>query len=123
VIATGDPGGAVLPPGATSQALAALVRNALDATSAPQPVILSVTRAAGSLEFAVKDSGCGMSQEVLNRIGEPFFTTKAPGCGMGLGTYLVRVFAEQLGGRLVFESEQGKGTRALLQLPLIPNGE
>jgi signal transduction histidine kinase len=42
---------------------------------------------------------------------------------MGLGTYLVRVFAERLGGRLAFESEPGKGTRALLQLPLISNGE
>jgi two-component system sensor histidine kinase RegB len=64
-----------------------------------------------------------MSPETLNWIAEPFFTTKAPGSGMGLGTYLVRVFAEQLGGRLVFESEPAKGTKALLQLPLIPNGK
>jgi len=64
-----------------------------------------------------------MSQETLNRIAEPFFTTQAPGCGMGLGTYLVRVFTEQLGGRLAFESEPGKGTRALLQVPLIRNGD
>ena len=123
VITTGDPGSAVLPVSAASQALVALATNALDASSAPKPVNLSVSRTAKSLEFVVTDSGCGMSRETLNRIGEPFFTTKAPGSGMGLGTYLVRVFAEQLGGRLVFESEPGKGTRALLQLPLIPNGE
>jgi len=42
---------------------------------------------------------------------------------MGLGTYLVRVFAEQLGGRLVFESEPGKGTKAILEMPLVAHGE
>jgi two-component system sensor histidine kinase RegB len=123
VVLTGDPGAAVLLTGATRQALTALVRNALDATSEAQPVTLGVVRTAESLEFAVTDSGCGMSQETLIRIAEPFFTTKAPGCGIGLGTYLVRVFAEQLGGRLAFESEPGKGTRALLQIPLVPNGD
>jgi len=123
VVLAGDPGTAVLPVGATRQALVALVRNALDATSEAQPVTLGAARTAESIEFTVTDSGCGMSPETLNRVAEPFFTTKAPGCGIGLGTYLVRVFAEQLGGRLAFESEPGKGTRAMLQLPLIQNGD
>ena len=123
IVLSGDPGAAILPAGAARQALAALVRNALDAASEAQPVTLGVGRTGASLEFVVTDSGCGMSQETLNRIAEPFFTTKAPGCGMGLGTYLVRVFTEQLGGRLAFESEPGQGTRALLDLPLIPDGD
>jgi two-component system sensor histidine kinase RegB len=123
VVLDGDAGAAVLPAGAARQALTALVRNALDATSEAQPVTLGVVRTAESLEFVVTDSGCGMSAETLNRVAEPFFTTKAPGGGIGLGTYLVRVFAEQLGGRLAFESEPGKGTRALLQVPLIRNGD
>jgi two-component system, sensor histidine kinase RegB len=121
IVATDVP--AVLPPSATRQALVALVRNALEAGNAPQPVTLSVSRTGQSLEFAVEDSGCGMSQETLHRIGEPFFTTKAPGRGMGLGTYLVRVFADRLGGQLAFESEPGKGARALLQLPLMRDDE
>ena len=116
-------GAAVLPAAAARQALTALVRNALDATSEGLPVTLGAVRTAESVEFAVTDVGCGMSQETLNRVAEPFFTTKAAGSGMGLGTYLVRVFAERLGGRLAFESEPGKGTRALLQLPLISNGD
>jgi two-component system sensor histidine kinase RegB len=139
IVLTGNPGAAVLPAGAARQALTALVRNALDAASetqpsgcevaqpsgceVAQPVTLGVARTAGSLEFVVADSGCGMSQETLNRIAEPFFTTKPPGCGMGLGTFLVRVFAERMGGRLAFESEPGKGTRALLELPLITDGD
>ena len=122
VALAGNSGSAVLPAGAARHALTALVRNALDASREAQLVTLGVVRTAESLEFVVTDSGCGMGEETLNRIAEPFFTTKAPGCGMGLGTYLVRVFAEQLGGRLAFESEPGKGTRALLELPLNPDG-
>jgi two-component system sensor histidine kinase RegB len=118
-----DPGTVVVPAGATRQALVALVRNGLDAARDGQTVTLCVQQSVESLEFVVTDSGCGMTRETLDRIAEPFFTTKEPGRGMGLGTYLVRVFAEQLGGRLAFESEPGKGTRALLELPLTRNGD
>ena len=59
-----------------------------------------------------------MSTEVLEHIAEPFFTTKEPGKGMGLGTFLVRTFAERLGGRVLFDSVSGQGTTATLQLPL-----
>jgi two-component system sensor histidine kinase RegB len=59
-----------------------------------------------------------MSPETLNRVAEPFFTTKTAQGGMGLGTFLARAFAERLGGSLTFESELGKGSTALLELPL-----
>jgi len=123
IVLADSPAAVVLPANAARQALVALVRNALDAASDSQPVTLSAERTAESLEFVVTDCGSGMSSETLRRIAEPFFTTKAPGCGMGLGTYLVRVFAEHLGGRLTFESEPGKGTRALLEMPLIKDGD
>ena len=60
-----------------------------------------------------------MSEGVLRRIAEPFFTTKEPGKGMGLGTFLVRTFAQNLGGRVQFDSTPGEGTTATLELPLI----
>ena len=69
------------------------------------------------LRFVVTDQGTGMPDEVLRRIGEPFFTTKEPGKGMGLGTFLVRTLAEQLGGRLHYESAPKQGTSAILELP------
>ena len=122
IVLNGEQGAAMLPANAVRQALTALVKNALDAAGESKSVTIGVRRTGDSLEFAATDSGSGMSPETLNRVAEPFFTTKAPGSGMGLGTYLVRVFAERLGGRLEFESEPGKGTRALLELPLIQDG-
>jgi len=56
--------------------------------------------------------------ELLERIGEPFFTTKPPGQGMGLGIFSATAFAERLGGRFVFTSKVNHGTRAAVELPL-----
>ena len=104
---------------AARQALTALVKNALDASQAGQTVSLSAEAAAGRLRFTVQDSGHGMSPDALNRVGEPFYTTKAPGRGMGLGAFLARLLAQRLDGSLTFDSEAGAGTRAILEFPLI----
>jgi two-component system, sensor histidine kinase RegB len=108
---------AVLPRQATVQAVSALVKNALDANVQHRPVTLIARVEAGNVRFIVQDEGPGMSPEVLNHIAEPFFTTKQPGVGMGLGTFLVRMFAEHLNGRLSFDSTVGKGSIAVLELP------
>jgi two-component system sensor histidine kinase RegB len=109
-----------LPAETTRQVLAALVKNALDASEPGQSVDLSVESSAGRLTFVVRDRGQGMSAETLGHLGEPFYTTKAPGYGMGLGTFLARTFTENLGGSLQFESAPGEGTIAVLELPIAP---
>jgi two-component system sensor histidine kinase RegB len=58
-----------------------------------------------------------MPDEVLARIGEPFFTTKAPGRGMGLGLFLARAVIEGVGGSLQIDSKPGDGTEVLVILP------
>jgi len=108
---------AVLPDEATRQALSALIKNALDSDANGNAIRISAEVLGGMVRFVVADQGCGMSSEILNRIGEPFFTTKTPGQGIGLGTFLARVFTERMGGNLIFESEQGKGTTATLEIP------
>lgn len=108
---------ATLPAQAIVQSLAALVQNALDASSDRGPVVLSAGRSESALFITVRDYGHGMPASVLRRIAEPFFTTKQPGQGMGLGTFLVRTFAERLGGRVAFESIPGQGTTVTLELP------
>ncbi len=116
----------VIPMRAVEQALTALVRNAIDASPADAPIVLAAQHAGrrreGNVRFVVRDRGCGMSGETLRRVGEPFYTTKEPGKGMGLGVFLARTLAERLGGQLTFESP-GKGTIAALEIPRAPVSE
>jgi two-component system, sensor histidine kinase RegB len=73
--------------------------------------------------FAVEDRGAGMSEDVLSRATTPFFTTKDPGQGMGLGLFLVSAFCLAARGELEVVSRAGQGTRATLWLPLVVKGE
>jgi two-component system sensor histidine kinase RegB len=108
----------VIPVRAAIESLSALVKNALDASSAEGRVRLHAAQAgAERVRFLIHDEGTGMSAEVLERVAEPFFTTKAPGKGMGLGAFLAHLFAQTLGGQLSFESEPGRGCTVTLELP------
>jgi len=98
------------------QALIALLRNAFDASTPDQRVTLCVAQENG-VRVEVIDSGRGMDAAEASQAGEPFFTTKPPGAGLGLGLFLVRAFADQMGGTLRLRSTPGQGTAAILQLP------
>lgn len=103
---------------ATAQALRGIVRNALDVSSFGEPVELSARCGATSVTMTVRDRGPGMLPDVLARAGDPFFTTKEPGKGMGLGLFLARNVIERIGGELKIESTPGKGTTVTVALPL-----
>jgi two-component system sensor histidine kinase RegB len=105
-------------PRATLQALSALIDNALDASPPATEVVVEAGVAEGEAFFCVQDHGSGMAAAVLERAGEPFFTTKEPGEGMGLGLFLAHAIADRLGGRIEIESQPGAGTRARLVMPL-----
>lgn len=70
------------------------------------------------VRIAVSDTGDGMSPEVLARAAEPFFTTKGPSQGTGLGLAMAHGFAEQSGGKLEIQSEEGRGTTVHLWFPV-----
>lgn len=101
---------------ALAQALRNVLQNALDASDGP--VGLKARRELARLVLEVTDGGAGIRPEVLGRIGEPFFTTKPPGQGMGLGVFLTRSVVEHLGGGFSLESPPGRGAVARLWLPL-----
>lgn len=67
--------------------------------------------------IAVSDTGCGMPPEVIRRATHPFFTTKGPDKGNGLGLAMVDDFARRSGGAISIESEMGKGTTVSIALP------
>lgn len=108
------------PPEALAQALAALVTNALDAGPESSEIDVAVTGVGSLVEFAVTDRGRGLPPEVTRHAGEPFFTTKLPGDGMGLGLFLVKVLALRLSGDFSLEPAPGGGARASLRLPAAP---
>jgi two-component system sensor histidine kinase RegB len=109
-----------LPRSPLVQALIVLVQNASEADDSQEDIELNFTLADNRLNIAVLDRGHGMTDIVRKHAGEPFFTTKPPRKGMGLGLFLVRTLAQQLGGELRHEPREGGGTRAELQLSAVP---
>ena len=80
-------------------------------------VALEVHPAGEMMNFSVRDKGPGISEDILPRLGEPFFTTKGPGKGLGLGLFITKTFADRIGGSLSFTSELHRGTTATLSIP------
>ncbi len=76
--------------------------------------------------MSVHDTGCGMSEAVLRRIGEPFFSTREGGEGTGLGVSMVHAFVRQAGGTMQVHSHEGAGSTFRLILPAtqaMPDGQ
>lgn len=106
-----------VPRRALEQVIASLARNALDASGQDGRIELSLDASGRTLVIDVVDRGEGMGPEARARAGEPFFTTKPPGRGMGLGLFLARTLVSQLGGSLAIDSTLGRGTRVTVRLP------
>ncbi|MEP7116117.1 MAG: ATP-binding protein [Acidobacteriota bacterium] len=106
------------PRAAFRQTISSLLSNAIDASAAPAPVVVTAEEVAvpRAVRVVVRDRGPGMTPDLLARAGEPFFTTKDAGRGLGLGLFLARVFAERCGGSLTIDSTAG--TAVALELPV-----
>lgn len=75
-------------------------------------------RGLGRARLVVEDDGVGMSEETLRRAFDPFFSTRAFGAGTGLGLAVARGLLQSMRGDLRLESAPGRGTRAIVELPL-----
>jgi putative PEP-CTERM system histidine kinase len=96
-----------------------LVQNALDATGPRGKVQLQLNRTeGGECHLEVLDDGCGMSPEfVRGQLFKPFQTTKSE--GMGIGMFETQQYLHELGGRILVDSEPGRGTRISVFLPSV----
>ncbi len=98
-----------IPQEAVAQSIRNLIHNGLDASPSQSRIKLEIEKVDHHLEVRIHDNGQGMSDEELRRAGEPFFTTKEPGRGMGLGLFLTRSVVERLGGELRFKRHRDRG--------------
>jgi two-component system, sporulation sensor kinase E len=103
-------------PTQTQQALVNLVKNAMQAMARGGTLTLQTGESSESVWVSVTDTGGGIPQEQINRIFEPFYTTKKKGTGLGL--MIVQRIVRTHGGRIELESHVGRGTTFRLWLPL-----
>ncbi len=94
-----------------------LVRNAGQAIVPPGTVWVRARQLEGSVRIEIEDTGSGIPPDKLEKIYDPFFTTKEPGKGTGLGLFIVRQIIERNKGRISVESTVGKGTTFFLDFP------
>ncbi len=110
-------------PGQLNQLLVNLVVNALQSMPGTGKITVKTRFSDHNVYLVVKDTGFGMSKEVLDKIFVPFFTTKDVGHGTGLGLPVVYGIVTAHGGTIDVKSKPGRGTRFEIQLPAIESEE
>lgn len=102
------------------QVMINLLLNAIDATAAAGNAAIKIDAAPGAngLDVRIADTGTGISEDVMRRMLEPFFTTKTTGEGLGLGLSISRAILEEFGGGVSFAPGIDSGTVTLVHLPL-----
>ncbi|WP_423835184.1 sensor histidine kinase [Stutzerimonas stutzeri] len=99
-------------------ALLNLIENALQAATGDTRLKIHLFSRGAVLRLSISDNGAGIDAATLAQVGEPFFTTRATGTGLGLA--VVNSVARAHSGALALRSRPGRGTCATLQLPLLP---
>jgi signal transduction histidine kinase len=110
---------AAAPTDEVEQIILNLVVNARDATGPAGEIRMTVEEAEGSLWIEVADNGSGIPPEILDRIWDANFTTKASGTGLGLAT--VRSIVDRAHGGIAVSSSPGRGTTFRVRLPKVPS--
>lgn len=101
------------------QALVNVIRNGIEAMPDGGKLMVELETSAQSVCVHIEDEGVGMTKEQLKRLGEPYFSNKSKGTGLGLMvTYSI---LNQMGGEIEVGSEAGKGTRFTFEFPKLPD--
>ena len=109
-------------PGQLHQVLVNLITNACNAAHDEGGTIRLTTRLHGQdrIHILVEDDGVGIATDDLERVFEPFFSTRRRGKGTGLGLSIVKSIVERHRGAIEIDSRNGGGTRVLVTLPCLP---
>lgn len=94
-----------------------LLTNAIDAIAKEGTINIKIIEKESYLSIEIKDNGEGIHKKSLKKITEPFYTTKPPGSGTGLGLYISNNIVKEHKGKLKIDSEKGIGTSIIIQLP------
>ncbi|WP_442484334.1 ATP-binding protein [Aeoliella sp. SH292] len=115
----GEPVIADLNPQEMKQVVLNLITNGLDSLDAGGEVCVAVERAGGEARIVVRDNGCGMTDEVIQHLFEPFFTRRRGGQGTGLGLSITYRIVNEHGGNIQATSQGvGHGSQFVVTLPL-----
>lgn len=99
------------------RALDNVITNALQSSADGAVTIVVAAIDSSRVRITIVDTGAGMDDDTLAHAGEPFFTTRPDGVGLGLGLYVSRATAQQLGGTLAIISHPKQGTTVTIELP------
>jgi signal transduction histidine kinase len=113
----GEAGKMVGRPRQVVQVLVNLLANAGQATSPKGTIRVTTRRDGDAIRVAIQDTGTGMTPETMKHLFQPFFTTKAPGSGTGLGLAVAHGIVTSHGGRIEVESKPGEGSCFTVHLP------
>ena len=101
-----------------------LLRNAGQAIGEKGKITIDAKREHGRVIIDIQDTGAGIQEDKIKELFNPFFTTKEPGKGTGLGLFIVRQVVEKNGGRIhLKETKVGEGTTFTLEFPIATTQE
>lgn len=103
------------------QAFINIIKNSIEALHGDGDIQIWAHKEKGKISIHIKDNGEGMDPEVLARLGEPYFSTKTKGTGLGLMVTFRIIEAMQ--GEVQFSSEKGGGTEAIIRFPQVDEPE
>lgn len=117
----GEPVIADVNPQEMKQVVLNLITNGLDSLDEGGEVTVAVDREGGEARIVVRDQGCGMTDEVIKHLFEPFFTRRRGGQGTGLGLSITYRIVNEHGGRIIATSEGlNQGSQFVVTLPATP---
>ncbi|HAN17336.1 MAG: hypothetical protein A2X13_00635 [Bacteroidetes bacterium GWC2_33_15] len=105
--------------GKLHQVILNILTNAVQSINEKGTISIKTKVDKGKIEIAITDSGCGMRDDIIPKIMDPFFTTKEAGEGTGLGLSITYNILQEHDGTIEFESQLNKGTTVKINLPLI----